>query len=145
MRNARSLQIPLCAADAGEAKKPTKQPRASKRINMPQASNMMEAVACAKLIDLPLVAHLTIHWAFTDVGDDPTGSSSPSSVRDSTSGRVGTVFPSPEYGHVSACQAGRERWCIAICSSTCRSNSVLARGCAKSRRRSTVSSIGTSD
>ena len=73
MRNARSLQIPLCAADAGEAKKPTKQPRASKRINMPQASNMMEAVACAKLIDLPLVAHLTIHWAFTDVGDDPDG------------------------------------------------------------------------
>ena len=34
---------------------------------------MMEAVACAKLIDLPLVAHLTIHWAFTDVGDDPDG------------------------------------------------------------------------
>ncbi|HUY03713.1 MAG TPA: hypothetical protein VMV33_10535 [Rhodocyclaceae bacterium] len=34
---------------------------------------MMEAVAFAKLIDLPLVAHLTIHWAYTDVGDDPDG------------------------------------------------------------------------
>jgi hypothetical protein len=40
---------------------------------MRQATNMMEAVALAKLIDLPLVAHLTVHWAFTDVGDDPDG------------------------------------------------------------------------
>jgi hypothetical protein len=50
-----------------------KQRRASERINMRQASNMMEAVAFAKQIDLPLVAHLSIHWAFTDVGDDPDG------------------------------------------------------------------------
>jgi hypothetical protein len=49
------------------------QPRASKRISMCQAQNMMEAVAFAKLIDLPLVAHLTVHWAFTDIGDDPDG------------------------------------------------------------------------
>jgi hypothetical protein len=40
---------------------------------MCQAQNMMEAVAFAKLIDLPLVAHLTVHWAFTDIGDDPDG------------------------------------------------------------------------
>jgi hypothetical protein len=40
---------------------------------MRQASNMMEAVAFARMIDLPLVAHLTIHWAFSDVGDDPDG------------------------------------------------------------------------
>jgi hypothetical protein len=40
---------------------------------MAQASNMMEARAFAKLIDRPLVAHLSIHWAFTDVGDDPDG------------------------------------------------------------------------
>ena len=33
----------------------------------------MEAVRFAKLIDLPLVAHLTIHWSLTDVGDDPDG------------------------------------------------------------------------
>jgi len=51
----------------------TKQRRASKRISMRQASNMMEAVAFAKLIGLPLVAHLTIQWAYTDVGDDPGG------------------------------------------------------------------------
>ena len=57
----------------GEATKPKRQQRASKRINMRQASNMMEAVAFARLIDLPLVAHLTIQWAYTDVGDDPDG------------------------------------------------------------------------
>ena len=34
---------------------------------------MMEAVAFSKLIDLPLVAHLTIHWAYTEVGDDADG------------------------------------------------------------------------
>jgi hypothetical protein len=55
------------------AHKPKRQPRASKRINMRQASNMMEAVAFARMINLPLVAHLSIHWAFTDVGDDPDG------------------------------------------------------------------------
>ena len=26
-----------------------------------------------ELISLPLVAHLTIHWSLTDVGDDPDG------------------------------------------------------------------------
>jgi hypothetical protein len=55
------------------AHKPKRQPRASKRISMCQASNMMEAIAFAKLINLPLVAHLTIHWAFTEIGDDPDG------------------------------------------------------------------------
>jgi hypothetical protein len=50
-----------------------RQPRPSKRITLRQASNMMDAVAFAKLIDLPLVAHLTVHWAFTDIGDDPDG------------------------------------------------------------------------
>ena len=40
---------------------------------MRQATNIMEAVRFAKLIDLPLVAHLTIHWSLTDVGDDPDG------------------------------------------------------------------------
>ena len=60
------------AADRGAATKPRKQ-RASKCITMRQATNMMEAVAFAKLIALPLVAHLTIHWAYTNVGDDPDG------------------------------------------------------------------------
>ena len=40
---------------------------------MRQATNMIAAVNFAKLIGLPLVAHLTIHWSLTDVGDDPDG------------------------------------------------------------------------
>jgi len=46
---------------------------ASKYIDARQATNVMEAVKFAKLINLPLVAHLTIHWSLTDVGDDPNG------------------------------------------------------------------------
>jgi hypothetical protein len=61
----------LPAPSRDVAHKPKRQAGASKRINMRQASNMMEAVAFAKLIGLPLVAHLTIHWAFTEIGDDP--------------------------------------------------------------------------
>jgi hypothetical protein len=54
-------------------KQPKKQSRASKYITMRQATSIMEAVRFAKLIDLPLVAHLTIHWSLTDVGDDSDG------------------------------------------------------------------------
>ena len=43
------------------------------KITVPQAANIIEAVSFAKLIGLPLVAHLTIHWSLTDVGDDPGG------------------------------------------------------------------------
>jgi hypothetical protein len=50
-----------------------RQSRASKYITTRQAANVMEAVRFAKLISLPLVAHLTIHWSLTDVGDDPDG------------------------------------------------------------------------
>lgn len=46
---------------------------ASKCIGMSQAVNIIEAVAFAKLIDLALVAHLTIHWSLRDIGDDPNG------------------------------------------------------------------------
>ena len=60
-------------AHSGETTKPGKRTRATKYIGMRQASNIMEAVAFAKLIDLPLVAHLTIHWSLPDVGDDPDG------------------------------------------------------------------------
>jgi hypothetical protein len=45
----------------------------TKYITVPQATNIIEAVEYAKSISLPLVAHLTIHWAYTDVGDDPDG------------------------------------------------------------------------
>lgn len=42
-------------------------------ITQSQSINIIEAVKLAKLIDLALVAHLTIHWSLTDVGDDPDG------------------------------------------------------------------------
>ena len=48
-------------------------PRGSKYISVPQATNLIEAVKFAKSIDLPLVAHLTIHWSGTDAWDDPDG------------------------------------------------------------------------
>ena len=47
--------------------------RATKYISMRQCSNLMEAVQFAKAIGLPLVAHLTLHWSLTDIGDDPNG------------------------------------------------------------------------
>ena len=59
--------------DSGEAVKPEKRTRANKYIGMRQACNIMEAVAFAKSIGLPLVAHLTVHWSLTDIGDDPDG------------------------------------------------------------------------
>jgi hypothetical protein len=43
------------------------------KITVLQATNIIEAVSLAKLIGLPLVAHLSIHWSLTDVGDDANG------------------------------------------------------------------------
>jgi hypothetical protein len=40
---------------------------------VPQATNIIEAVDFAKSIDLPLVAHLTIHWSGTVAFDDHDG------------------------------------------------------------------------
>ena len=60
-------------AHSREITKPGKRTRATKHISMRQASNIMEAVSFAKSISLPLVAHLTIHWSLTDIGDDPDG------------------------------------------------------------------------
>src|SRR5437667_1083044 len=65
-----ALPLPL---DRVEATKPKRQSRASKCISLAQATNIIEAVKFAKLIDLRLVAHLTIHWSLTDAGDDPNG------------------------------------------------------------------------
>jgi hypothetical protein len=65
--SALALYVPVESRDA------QRKQRASKRITMPQAKNMMDAVSFAKSIGLPLVAHLTIHWSLTDVGDDPDG------------------------------------------------------------------------
>ena len=55
------------------ATKPKRHLRGNSRISVRQASNMMEAVAFAKSVGVPLVAHVTIHWSLTDVGDDPNG------------------------------------------------------------------------
>jgi hypothetical protein len=50
-----------------------RRPSGSKYITLAQATNIIEAVDFAKLIGVPLVAHLTIHWAYADVGDDSDG------------------------------------------------------------------------
>jgi hypothetical protein len=47
--------------------------RSTQRISVRQANNLHEAVQFAKSIGIPLVAHLTIHWSLTDIGDDPNG------------------------------------------------------------------------
>ena len=69
----------LCASAAQPAQRPEyPRPRryrvgGTKYLTLAQATNIIEAVDFAKLIGLPLVAHLTLHWAFTNVGDDPNG------------------------------------------------------------------------
>ena len=63
----------VSGAHSSEATKPGTRTRTSKLISMRQACNIMEAVDFAKSIGLPLVAHLTIHWSLTDVGDDSDG------------------------------------------------------------------------
>jgi hypothetical protein len=47
--------------------------RSTQLISMRQAINIFDGVHFAKSIDLPLVAHLSIHWSLTDIGDDPSG------------------------------------------------------------------------
>src|SRR5262245_41469810 len=63
----------LAVPTQGTATQAKRQPHASKYITMRQATNIMEAVKFAKIISLPLVAHLTIHWSLSDAGDDPDG------------------------------------------------------------------------
>ena len=65
------LRLPV--ADRKDATKPTKPLGVSKYISMRQATNIIDAVHFAKFIGVPLIAHLTIHWGLTDVGDDPDG------------------------------------------------------------------------
>jgi hypothetical protein len=64
------LRLPV--ADGLAAAKPKRQ-RPSKRITMRQATNMMEGVRYARGIGMPMNAHATIHWACTEIGDDPDG------------------------------------------------------------------------
>jgi hypothetical protein len=71
--SAKTAPLRMRAADNVAASRPKKQTRASKRISMRQASNMMEAVDFAREIGIPLNAHATIHWVGTKAGDDPDG------------------------------------------------------------------------
>src|SRR5262245_2211190 len=77
------LLCSLCAIAAQPDQQPGGQPEhrqqrryrvgGTRYISVAQATNIIEAVKFAKLIGLPLVAHLTIHWAYTNAGDDPDG------------------------------------------------------------------------
>jgi hypothetical protein len=57
----------------GEQQQRSYRPHGSKHLSLAQATNIIEAVNYARAIGLPLVAHLTIHWVYTNVGDDPDG------------------------------------------------------------------------
>ena len=72
----------LCAATARSATQPNQQrehrPRhyrigGTKYITVSQATNIIDAINFARVIGLPLLAHLTIHWAYTNASDDPDG------------------------------------------------------------------------
>ena len=106
--------IALAAPNTLRSRKP---PTSSRRSNY------------AKFIGLPLVAHLTIHWAYTDVGDDPDGKlfAKFREGLDKWLRRHGIVFAAA--GRVSACRVAKPRWCIAICSSTCRSSTAPRGSC----------------
>ena len=73
MSNSASAVLRLPAANVDQSRENKHQSRATKLISMRQATNLMEAVRFARRIELLLVAHLTIHWSLTDVGDDPDG------------------------------------------------------------------------
>jgi hypothetical protein len=64
----------LCASPAQPLRRQQYRPAGTKHITLLQAINIFDAVGYARRIGLPLVAHLTIHWFGTDVGDDPDGS-----------------------------------------------------------------------
>jgi hypothetical protein len=68
-RGSAALLLPVADRERGSRK----QRRATKYISLRQATNIIEAVNFSRLIDLPLVAHLTLHWSLTDVADDPDG------------------------------------------------------------------------
>ena len=91
-------------------------PLGSKYISVPQATNHIEAVKFAKSIDLPLVAHLTLHWSGTDAWDDPDGTRF-AKVREGLANFVRRSIPLPGSGAASAKNTPTS--CIAICSFTC--------------------------
>jgi hypothetical protein len=64
---------PLPMADRCETEKPRRKSRSSACLSMRQAQNIIDAVAFARQIGIPLNGHATIHWVGTHVGDDPDG------------------------------------------------------------------------
>jgi hypothetical protein len=73
MANSTAAWVGLHAGEITRSSTTKIRQRASKRISLGQATNMMAAVAFAREIGTPLNAHATIHWAGTKVGDDPDG------------------------------------------------------------------------
>jgi hypothetical protein len=67
------LGAPAAQPDTGHPQRRRYRCGGTRHISIQQAANIMEAVSFAKAIGLPLVAHLTIDWAATEVGDDPDG------------------------------------------------------------------------
>jgi hypothetical protein len=129
MQNSAATLLRLPAADRCAATKP-KQQRASKRITMRQASNMMAAVRFAREIGTPLNAHATIHWAGTKSAMILTVGCSLRFVKALTNGLGVTALlvDSPRYGCASDFQVVRPRWSTATCYSTWRTLLFKAEG-----------------
>ena len=69
------LHLSVVSSDTahGEKQRRRYRPRGSKYLSLDQATNIIEAVDYARTVDLPLVAHATIHWSGTVAFDDPDG------------------------------------------------------------------------
>ena len=67
--------LSVVCPDAAHTKKQRRRyrPHGSKHLSLDQATNIIEAVDYARTVDLPLVAHATIHWSGTVTFDDPDG------------------------------------------------------------------------
>ena len=86
---------------------------------------IIEAVKFAKSIDLPLVAHLTIHWSGTFAFDDHDGTRFAKVREGLAKVLLRRGIPPRGPGAVSAKPTPTS--CIAICSFICRSSTALAR------------------
>ena len=69
------LHLSVVSSDTahGEKQRRRYRPHGSKYLSLDQATNIIEAVDYARTVDLPLVAHATIHWSGTVAFDDPDG------------------------------------------------------------------------
>ena len=99
------------------------QPRASKRITVRQADNIMAALFFARQLGTPLNAHATIHWVGTEAGDDPDGRQF-AKVREGFDKWLNRQGVPGGLTAIWVCASGfrgaRQRWSIATCSFTSR-------------------------